>query len=248
MLNKLSKVPMKLSKKKKSLAIITLAAAIIGAVGTNASASSAGGDILGMLQKAFLGDLPQQLTGLINQKGDLSIEKTLEQLSKQGVESASRRLPEDGWGTASAGQISDSLYKDAIEKAADSNQKAHAEALKEFEDTAPLIDEIATTNEQESKSSLEAGDKTNKLSAAIITTAQRQIAATQRLTTAQQIQNSNTIREMQIAKTKELRTKINNASDREDIDNTRALTLNRWEPDGAGGMRKIESGVEDNVK
>jgi hypothetical protein len=239
---------MKLSKKKKSFAVITLTAAIIGVVGTNASASTAGGGILGMLQKAFLGDLPQQLTGLINQKGDLSIEKTLEQLSKQGVESASSRLPEDGWGTASAGQISDGLYKDAIEKAADSNQKAHADSLKEFEDTAPLLDEISTTNEKESESSLEAADKANKLSAAAITTSQRQIAATQRLTTAQQIQNSNTIREMQLAKTKELRTKINNASDREDLDNTRALTLNRWEPDGAGGMRKIESGVEDNAQ
>jgi hypothetical protein len=248
MLNKLSKVPMKLPKKKKSLVVITLTAALIGVASTNASASNAGGNILGMLQKVFLGDLPQQLTGLINQKGDLSIEKTLEQLSKQGVESAAKRLPQDGWGSASAGQISDSLYKDAIEKAADSNQKAHAEALKEFEDTAPTLEEIATTNEEESKSSLEAGDKSNKLSAAVITTAQRQIAATQRLTTAQQIQNANTIREMQLSKAKELRAKIEKASDREDIDNTKALVLNRWEPDGAGGMRKIESGVENNVQ
>ena len=88
------------------------------------------------------------------------------------------------------------------------NQKSHDKALKDFEKTAPQIEQTLSENESESSSSLEGIDKNNKLQSVLNANLQRQIKTTGNLVTAIQISNADVIRRNQEERTKSIKERI----------------------------------------
>jgi hypothetical protein len=223
----------------KSIAISLLATGSIFIVKGNALAALTGSQISQLLQKQVLSYLPTELAGLINASGNINLDRTLETISKQGVEAASDKIRRDGWRTKTAGEAADTLTKDTIEIAQATNNKAHQNSLDDFKATAPAIEQTASDNSTPSESSLEAADKANNLNAAIISSSQRQIESTNNLTTALQITNTNAIRQSQQERVKSLRERVEIAADRDDIAHTNSVLMNRYYADGSGGVAKV---------
>lgn len=225
-------------RSKYFLAAVGVGTAVI--VGGNALASPiAQSQITELLQKRVVPNLPKELAGLIDSSGNIQVDRTLEDLSKKGVEEfLKQQKAKEGKTTKTAGQETDAFTKDRIEAAQIANSKAQKDGVDDFVANAPLVEKILANNSTTSQSSLEAADKANQINGAMVASTQRQINSTNNLTTAVQINNTNAIRQAQQDRVKQFRERVDIAANREDTAYTRAVMLNRYYPDASGNLTK----------
>jgi hypothetical protein len=227
---------MKPPRPKKILILLTTTVATTALITatTPAFAAFSVGTALSDLVKArnisLFGLSPEKITSYIGKDGDINFNTVFNDVSQIFKDVLSK----DGFKTA--GDAIADHNQDRSEVSHQANTVSTAKSLKFLQDNADQIQQTTTENETASDSSLEAADKSNKLSAANVTTAQQLTKATLDLATAQQNQNSIEIQKGQIARTDRLRSEIDSAFGANEIERLQAVARRRFYPDAAGKM------------
>jgi hypothetical protein len=223
--------------KKLRVTLITASILIAISSGTSASASIATGnifaDIIAKQKENLFGLIPVELFKYVGQNGQIKLESSLKNLSKQALEMVKAT---GAIAFKTAGDQAADINQDTAEVAQQANTKSTGENAKFFEDNAGRVENITTENETGSESSLEAADKANKLSSTNITTNQQLTKSTLDLATAQQNANAIAIQKGQQARTERLKAQIDSAYYENESERLQAVMTRRFYPNAAGEM------------
>jgi hypothetical protein len=209
---------MKLSKKVGIFLATTTAVTLLGGVVAHASIGS--GDAVKYIKQNVLALLPQEVRDLVGSDGEIKLEKVLAGIYEKALKD---NQPDKVIGSAAS-----DLSQDSIELINKANSTSYEDSLKEFKDSAPLIEEVASKNETASNSSLEAADKTNLLQSAQISVSQRQIKIGSDLTRAMQIANAIKVQEGREQRVDRLKTDIKTKYYSSEVDRIRDSINNRF--------------------
>jgi hypothetical protein len=227
---------MKLWKPKKALLLLTTVVATTALITATTPAfaafsmGTAFSDLVKKQKISLFGISPDKLASYVTKDGELNFNTVF-----SGVSQIAYDLLKGSDVKTAGDQIAD-FNQDKSEISHQVNTVSTSKSLKFFEDNADQTQQITNENETTSESSLEAGNKANKLSAASITTAQQLTKATLDLATAQQNQNSIEIQKGQIARTDRLRNEISSAFGENESERIQAVTRRRFYPDATGQM------------
>jgi hypothetical protein len=210
---------MKLSKKVGIFLATTTAVTLLGGVVAHASIGS--GDAVKYIKQNVLALLPQEVRDLVGNDGEIKLEKVLAGIYEKALKDSNQ--PDKIIGSAAS-----DLSQDSIELINKANSTSYEDSLKEFKDSAPLIEEVASKNEIASNSSLEAADKTNLLQSAQISVSQRQIKIESDLTRAMQIANAIKVQEGREQRVDRLKTDIKTKYYSSEVDRIRDSINNRF--------------------
>jgi hypothetical protein len=209
---------MKLSKKVGIFLATTTAVTLLGGVVAHASIGS--GDAVKYIKQNVLALLPPEVRDLVGSDGEIKLEKVLAGIYEKALKD---NQPDKVIGSAAS-----DLSQDSIELINKANSTSYEDSLKEFKDSAPLIEEVASKNETASNSSLEAADKTNLLQSAQISVSQRQIKIESDLTRAMQIANAIKVQEGREQRVDRLKTDIKTKYYSSEVDRIRDSINNRF--------------------
>jgi hypothetical protein len=209
---------MKLSKKIGILLATTTAVTLLGGVASHASIGS--GDAVKYIKQNFLSFLPQEVLDLVGDDGEIRLENVLVGIYERALKG---NQPDKN-----IGSIASDLSQDSIELINKANSTSYESSLKEFKDSAPLIEQVASENETTSDSSLEAADKANRLQSAQISVNQRQIKIESDLTRAMQIANTIKVQEGREQRVERLKTDIKTKYYSSEVDRIRDSINNRF--------------------
>lgn len=209
---------MKLSKKVGIFLATTTAVTLLGGVVAHASIGS--GDAVKYIKQNVLALLPPEVRDLVGNDGEIKLEKVLAGIYEKALKD---NQPDKVIGSAAS-----DLSQDSIELINKANSTSYEDSLKEFKDSAPLIEEVASKNETASNSSLEAADKTNLLQSAQISVSQRQIKIESDLTRAMQIANAIKVQEGREQRVDRLKTDIKTKYYSSEVDRIRDSINNRF--------------------
>lgn len=209
---------MKLSKKVGIFLVTTTAVTLLGGVVAHASIGS--GDAVKYIKQNVLALLPPEVRDLVGNDGEIKLEKVLAGIYEKALKD---NQPDKVIGSAAS-----DLSQDSIELINKANSTSYEDSLKEFKDSAPLIEEVASKNETASNSSLEAADKTNLLQSAQISVSQRQIKIESDLTRAMQIANAIKVQEGREQRVDRLKTDIKTKYYSSEVDRIRDSINNRF--------------------
>jgi hypothetical protein len=223
------------SKKMRVVATAMTIFAVIGG-GTAALASIGGGqifaDIINQQKQNLFGLIPPELSSYVGQNGQINLNNTLKDVSKQALDMVGiKKSP-----VKTAGDQASDIQQDVAEIAQQANTKSTGEGVKLFEDNASRVEQVASQNETNSDSSLEAADKSNKMQSTLITTNQQLTKATLDLATAQQNSNAIEIQKGQERRSQRLKDQIDVAYTDNESERIQAVARRRFYPDAAGEM------------
>jgi hypothetical protein len=227
---------MKLWKPKKALLLLTTVVATTALITATTPAfaafsmGTAFSDLVKKQKISLFGISPDKIASYVTKDGELNFNTVF-----SGVSQIAYDLLKGSNVKTAGDQIAD-FNQDKSEISHQVNTVSTSKSLKFFEDNADQTQQITNENETTSESSLEAGNKANKLSAASITTAQQLTKATLDLATAQQNQNSIEIQKGQIARTDRLRNQISSAFGENESERIQAVMRRRFYPDATGQM------------
>jgi hypothetical protein len=225
---------MKLPKPKKALIVVATGAAII-TIGTPALAFSIGdtfAEFVASQQGEVFGVPTSKIAGYIK-NGKMNLNTIFTDVSKQAYDFI--KGSDTGLVKTAGEQMAD-LNQDKNEISHQGNTESTASNAKFFQDNAQRVQQTVSANETASDSSLEAGDKQNKLVAASVTTAQQQTKATLDLALAQQNQNSIAIEKGQQERAERLKNQIDSGFAQNEYQRLQVVAHRRFYKDKSGEM------------
>lgn len=211
---------MKLSKKIGILLATTTAVTLLGGAASYASIGS--GDAIKYIKQNILSFLPKEVLDLVGNDGEIRLEKVLSGIYERAHKGSSSQPDKP------IGSIASDLSQDYTELINKANTTSYEGSLKEFKDSASLIEQVASENETASESSLEAADKANRLKSAQISVSQRQVKIESDLTRAMQIANAIKVQEGREQRVDRMKAEIKTKYYSSEVDRIRNSIKNRF--------------------